>query len=703
MKNVIRVLSSVLCVVLLLFNIMVSAEEKNPTVIVGNANIAEGEIGMIFITTENFDNFLGGFNFEIKFPEIVEIKDVYYNEEKLVSLSNGGSDYNVKDDNVLIFADTCNYGAGTRLDDNNAYYVEFELKNSAKNGEYPVIFTDDTYIIDDANDEELIFPVMVDGKITVTDQNGIKADINENGKADATDLTVLRKKLIGLDYGEVFNKTSADVNADSEVDLKDLVSIKKYLSIPAKNLPDTGGVIETVIGGAEKEAKIYRDNINNAQDTLTVTGKKYYVSQNGNDSNTGTSPEKPFKTLEKISGKYSSLRAGDAVYFERGSIFRTSGAFGLYLKEGVSYGAYGQGEKPKIYASARNYADKTLWTQSDIPNVWKMSFETSIDKNDIGIIVLDGGKEVGKKQMYLSELTVNDDFYHDWDTNILYFYCDKGNPGQVFNDIEIGAKTEIFHFVSNAKDIKIDNISFSYSGTFAIRSPGGVKNVSITNCAFSWIGGSLFENKTNRFGNAIEFAAGCEDIVVKNCSFDQIFDSGVTFQVGDSAFRNFTVEDCLFEYNGMSGFEWWTDGDIGDEDGIPIDATVIENISIKNNLFRLTGFGWSKATRSPTHIRNGWKNKLYPNMKNFTISNNIFDFVNGQIIASGWRNTPEEYKILNNTYYQRAVIMQDLGGKYQPFTPIDNQNVYATDFSEFIGAVRSIDESAERIVWIPVL
>lgn len=702
MRKFVRTISLILSILILFCNAMVSAEEKNPTVIVGNANISEGQTGVIWITTENFESFVGGFNFEIKFPEIVEIKNVYLNENKLISLADGGSDYNVNNKNVLILADTCNYGE-TMLNDDTMYLVEFELNKSAKNGEYSVVFTEDTFIVDDTNDEEIVYPKMINGKISVIDIQGFKADVDDNGKADSADITVLRKKLIGTLDEMPFNKTSADVNNDSKVDIKDLVAIKKYFAIPSKKLPSTGGTVEKVIGGAEKEAAIYRNQIDSAEDNIVVTGRKYYVSQNGSDSNAGTSPDKPLKTLSKISGKYSSLRAGDAVYFERGSIFRTSAAYGLYLKEGVSYGAYGQGEKPKIYASARNYADKTLWTQCEIPNVWKMNFETTIEKNDIGIIVIDGGKEVGKKQMYLAELTVNDDFYHDWDTNILYFYCDKGNPGEVFNEIEIGAKTEIFHFVTDAKDIKIDNISFSYSGTFAIRSPGGVKNISITNCAFSWIGGSLFENKTNRFGNAIEFAAGCEYILVKNCSFDQIFDTGVTFQVGGSPFRNFTVEDCLFEYNGMSGFEWWTDGDDGDQDGIPIDVTVIENISIKNNLFRLTGFGWSKDTRSPAHIRNGWKNKIYPNMKNFEISDNIFDYVNGQIIASGWKNTPEEYKIFNNTYYQRAVKMYDYNGKYLPFTPIDDQRYYASNFEEFISSVHSVDNSPKKIAWIPFL
>lgn len=445
-----------------------------------------------------------------------------------------------------------------------------------------------------------------------------------------------------------------------------------------KTLPATGGCVEQIIGGANEEAAIFRNRIDESEDKLVVTGKNFYVSQNGNDNNDGTSPQKAFRTLKRVTQLEDSLKAGDGVFLERGSVFRTSADFELV--SGVTYGAYGEGKKPEVYGSEKNYAEEGLWILTESSNIWKMNFP----QTDAGIIVLDGGRKTGKKQLNLNELTENDDFYHDWDKNILYFYSDCGNPGVVFSEMEIGIKTRIFHMSAESHDITVDNISFSYTGLFGVRSDGNAKNITITNCAFSWIGGSLFNNKSNRFGNGIEFAAGCEDITVKNCSFDQIFDSGVTFQIGDAPYRNFTVEDCLFEYNGMSGFEWWTKGDQGEKDGIPIDVTVIENISIKNNLIRLTGYGWSKATRSPAHIRNGWRDKFYPNMKNFVIKDNVFDCVDGQIIASVWKKAPEGYRVCNNTYYQ-------------------GKNVDASNYEELVCTVGAVDKSPQKIEWISIL
>lgn len=52
-------------------------------------------------------------------------------------------------------------------------------------------------------------------------------------------------------------------------------------------------------------------------------------------------------------GKNGRLKSGDAVFFERGGLWRGY----LDCAEGVTYSAYGQGEKPRIYGSPENGAD----------------------------------------------------------------------------------------------------------------------------------------------------------------------------------------------------------------------------------------------------------------------------------------------------------------------------------------------------------
>ena len=73
-----------------------------------------------------------------------------------------------------------------------------------------------------------------------------------------------------------------------------------------------------------------RESIRNSETTIvksnvfikgeTYTGTAYYVSNNGSDRNNGRSPRNAFATpaaLERVNLKY-----GDAVFFERGSVWR---------------------------------------------------------------------------------------------------------------------------------------------------------------------------------------------------------------------------------------------------------------------------------------------------------------------------------------------------------------------------------------------
>ena len=105
-----------------------------------------------------------------------------------------------------------------------------------------------------------------------------------------------------------------------------------------------------------------------APDTLEIKGKIYYVSAMGDDENDGLSPEKAWKTLDRVSA--SELCEGDGVLFRRGDIFRGR----VITRSGVSYGAYGEGEKPKLYGWDKSLCDPSLWELYDEnKNIWKLN------------------------------------------------------------------------------------------------------------------------------------------------------------------------------------------------------------------------------------------------------------------------------------------------------------------------------------------
>ena len=99
----------------------------------------------------------------------------------------------------------------------------------------------------------------------------------------------------------------------------------------------------------------------------------YYVSSSeGNDSYPGTISQ-PWKTLTKVNG--FTPKSGDQILFKRGDSWEgtitppASGSSG----SPIVYGAYGSGDKPKIYGSKVI----TGWTQHS-GNIYKANFATTI-------------------------------------------------------------------------------------------------------------------------------------------------------------------------------------------------------------------------------------------------------------------------------------------------------------------------------------
>lgn len=73
----------------------------------------------------------------------------------------------------------------------------------------------------------------------------------------------------------------------------------------------------------------------------TYTGTAYYVSNQGDDGNDGLSPETAWATLARVN--QASLAYGDAVFFERGGVWRNTT---VETKEGSPTPPTGRGQSP---------------------------------------------------------------------------------------------------------------------------------------------------------------------------------------------------------------------------------------------------------------------------------------------------------------------------------------------------------------------
>ena len=328
-------------------------------------------------------------------------------------------------------------------------------------------------------------------------------------------------------------------------------------------------------------------------DYSTITGTKYYISPNGDDTNDGLSPETAWKSLAMASNA-TKIKAGDGVLFERGAVFR--GRFNTL--SGVTYSAYGVGEKPRFYGSLKNYADPALWEAHDkYENIWVCTEKFS---QDVGVMIFNtdykmgnynetaGRKYVSDSVRDPSKLTTDLQFFYYFGK--LYLYS-KANPGDRFESIEIGTNGSLVGITGN--DIVIDNLHFRYHGGHVIGT-GNRKNITCKNSIFAYTGGSVLSG-TTLYGNAFESYGGCDGWYAYNNWMYQIYDTGVTHQytptTGECIQKNVEYIGNVIEYCHW-GIEYYN------HDSTDGSTRIVDNVKMYDNIVRMTAYGWGSRGRA---------------------------------------------------------------------------------------------------------
>ncbi len=369
----------------------------------------------------------------------------------------------------------------------------------------------------------------------------------------------------------------------------------------------------------------------------------YYVAADGDDKNDGLSPETPLKTP---TGVNKLAKEGDVVLFKRGDEWRGR----WQAIPGVTYSAYGEGPKPVFNGNRYgDAADPSYWSLVDgTKNIWK--YKSIIP--DVGCIVFNGGESFGEKVCldvrkdladkkfyvhYSTPFDFNNVCFNENNTFVseyvhistngadvgtparLYLRCDEGNPGEVYDSIEICYRGNL---IGGASGVTFDNICIKYAGSHGI-GMGTVENVTVRNCEVGYIGGSAQHYKDYyivRFGNGIEVYGGCENYTIDNCYIYQCYDAGVTHQIGGGttpfyhenvSITNNVIEKCIYNIEFfMAAME---NGNY--------DERVIKNAVYKGNFLAYSGEGWGYNPSRAAGIK-GWdcENKS----EGFVIEDNVF-------------------------------------------------------------------------------
>jgi hypothetical protein len=286
--------------------------------------------------------------------------------------------------------------------------------------------------------------------------------------------------------------------------------------------------------------------------------RRYYIDPHaGDDANTGLTHSQPCKTYAQ-----RPLEAGDTVLFKRGSVVRDI----LHTRNGVvggpiTYGAYGEGPRPAFLGSIP-VRDPKQWTE-ERPALWRW---TGAVPSEVCNLVFDGGRSCGNLRWRIEDLkNAGEWFYTGIGENSGanrpgaggdLFLFSQDNPGRAYSDIECSLWGK--RRMAGGKHVVLDNLSFRNSGVHGY-AESRVEHVVIRNCEFRFIGGAVWSrDRRIRFGNAVEFWDGATDVLVERCVFDNIYDSGVTHQGGETSdtpqrvvFRNNLFVNC-----GMAAYEW---------------------------------------------------------------------------------------------------------------------------------------------------
>lgn len=385
----------------------------------------------------------------------------------------------------------------------------------------------------------------------------------------------------------------------------------------------------------ERKSQKLKREILRTKSSYRCKGKIYYVSEGGDDLNSGLNINEPIKSLEKVNSLV--LNSGDVVLFKRGDMWRGS----IMTKVGVTYSAYGKGNKPRLYGSPYDAAVKGEWSQTETPNVYAYSIPI---EQDVAVLIFNHGESNAFKVMKrktadgtstlhidlnepfssYADLRRDLDFWHEPSTGIVYLCSHNGNPAKRFRSIEMPIRKHGFYATD---DVIIDNFCIKYVGSHGIGS-GTTKSLTVRNCEIGWIGGSIqFQHPNSiqptRYGNGIEIYGGCGKYVIDHCYVYQCYDAGITHQISAVGTETVHMQNVTYSFNLIEDCVYAIEYFVGRSENNSF--RMMENVIFRDNILRRTGYGFGNQRpdkRTPAAIKS-WRH--YNRASNFVIENNIFD------------------------------------------------------------------------------
>ena len=270
-KQIIALISCVLCIALALTCTIISFSEETPKPMVevsSAENVIPSETIEIYLTAHNFNyvhSARGGYQFYLDIPDIATVKSVSLNGSALTAPNSSGKEaqYNIASGNTLIIAGTFNYTENDILEDKAIWTIVLDIAAHASNGQYPITYLDSSKLVG-ADFEEVELSVET-AYITVNKSvEPIPGDADSNKVLNSDDLSAIRQYILN---GKAIDKIAADLNNDTVIDICDLVSASLLVKM-ADVYVDASGTSAIALSG---ESNVY----------ASLNDALYYVSNGG--------------------------------------------------------------------------------------------------------------------------------------------------------------------------------------------------------------------------------------------------------------------------------------------------------------------------------------------------------------------------------------------------------------------------------------
>lgn len=374
--------------------------------------------------------------------------------------------------------------------------------------------------------------------------------------------------------------------------------------------------------------------------SLNLYATNYYIANNGNNDDLGTSPSTAWETITHVNDQ--SFLPGDSILFRRGDVWRNDAlgvsSSGNSAKQ-IVYGAYGSGERPEILGSVL----ATGWTNVS-GNIW--AAEANIEQDPWGIgydgpeIFFEENKQSvswGIHQSYTADFSnLMNEYHWTWNNNTIYIYSPT-NPASRYDEVEIPQLSNGIYLMDH-NYISFDNLTIKYYGDAGIYDQYAtieLYGLRVTNCEISHIGR---KNGGAAYGLSVHHSDSYYAYnEIHNCGR-----RGISITLYDT--DPITQSNVIIEHNYFH-HGWHTTS----LDGSITGGHTLRDIIFRNNLvegdpeIEIGG-----VNSSSNHVFMSHQSSSGGTVQNVYFYNNVFTWAHGSSIKIG---SLDSVYIYNNTFY----------------------------------------------------